>query len=111
MKIRLPFIVLVVLFFLVSVVHAANIYIKWDASDGATGYKLYMSIDNGQTWDTGSDVGNVTEVTDFSVPDGQLVLIRVSAYNAQGESIRHDAGVFYNSSWKVPSQPSGAGIE
>ena len=111
MKIRLSFIVLVVLFLLVSVAHAANIHIKWDASDGATGYKLYTSTDNGQTWDSGNDVGNVTEVTDFSVPDSQLVLIRVSAYNSQGESIRYNAGVFYNSSWQVPLQPSGAGIE
>ena len=96
---------------LVSTASAADIHLKWDPSTGATGYKLYMSTDNGQTWDAGSDVGNVTEVAAFTVPDDQLVLIRVSAYNAQGESIRYDAGVFYNSSWKVPSQPSGAGIE
>jgi len=108
MKKILLFIILT--FSFVSLALAADITLRWDASEGATGYKLYISTDNGQTWDAGTDVGNVTTYT-LTVPDHQLVLIRASAYNDFGESIRTDAGVFYNSDWLAPEKPSGTGVK
>ena len=108
MKKILPFIILA--FSFVSLASAADITLQWDPAEGATGYKLYISTDNGQTWSEGIDVGNVTTYT-LTVPDHQLVLIRASAYNNFGESIRTDAGVFYNSDWLAPEKPSGTGVK
>ena len=103
-------IVLFVVLFFPILAYSADITLNWDPSDGATGYKLYISTDAGQTWDAGTDVGNVTTYT-LAVPDHTLVLIRAAAYNSFGESIRTDAGVFYNSDWKAPDNPSSTGIK
>ena len=99
---------LIVLF--ASSVYAADVNLTWDVSSGATGYKIYQTVDNGLTWDAGVDVGNVTVYTKTAVPDSGLVLFRVSAYNAQGEAVRSWSGAWYNGDWKLDS-PSGAGIE
>ena len=66
---------------------AADVSLVWDVSAGAAGYKLYQSIDSGATWDAGQDVGNVQSYTINGVPDSGLILFRVSAYNAIGETI------------------------
>jgi len=88
----------------------ADITLRWDASDGAEGYRIYQSTDTGAMWDAGADVGNVTQYT-ITVPDSGLVLIRIGAYNAQGEVIRYNAGAWYNGDWKLPNVASGAGVE
>jgi len=92
--------------------YAADIHLKWDPSSGnVTGYRLYMSEDQGQTWTILKDniPGTVTEAN-VTVPDHKLLLIRASAYNSFGESIRTNAGVFYNSDWTKPKSPSGTGV-
>ena len=88
---------------------AADIDLNWDVSDGAVGYKVYQSVDTGQTWDEVGDV--VACTTPLVVPDSGLVLFRVSAYNNQGEVIRCDAGAWYNGDWTPPAQPTGTGIQ
>lgn len=102
--------VLVLVFGLCTVSQAADISFKWDASTGATGYKIYRSVDNGATWTMVKDVGLVTEITLTAQPDTGLVIYRVSAYNTVGESVRHWSGAWYNKSWEPPGQPAGAGI-
>lgn len=102
-------IILLIVLFATSV-WAADVTMSWDASEGATGYKIYQTVDNGLTWDAGTDVGNVTQYTVINVPDSGLVLFKVSAYNTQNESIRSWSGAWYNGDWKLDS-PSGAGIE
>jgi len=42
-----------------SVSLAADVGLRWDAVTGATGYKVYMSLDNCATWLAPRDVGNV----------------------------------------------------
>ena len=88
---------------------AADVTVNWDMSDGAVGYKVYQSVDTGQTWNEVGDV--VANTAPLVVPDSGLVLFRVSAYNNQGEAIRCDAGAWYNGDWTPPAQPTGTGIQ
>jgi len=90
---------------------AAEVNLTWDTSPGATGYKLYMSTDSGQTWTGEMDVAKVITYAYPSVPDSGLVLFRVSAYNSVGESIRYWSGAWYCGDWKPVESPGGAGIE
>ena len=106
----MKYIYLIFILLISTISNAAEITLHWDASENATGYKIYISLDCGQSWDDGLDVGNVTTYK-INVPDHQLVLLRASAYNNFGESIRTDAGVFYNSDWKRPGKPSEASVE
>lgn len=99
------------MFFLASPVWAANVTLSWDAVTGASGYKLYASVDQGATWGAGQDVGLVTEYTLTGQPDSGLVLYRVSAYSASGETIRTWSGAWFNADWKPPESPGGAGIQ
>jgi len=94
-----------------SVAYSADLNLSWDPSTGATGYKVYMSTDQGTTWDAGIDVGLVTAYTYLAVPDSGLVLFRVESYNANGNALRSDAGAWYNGDWVPPTAPSGSGIE
>jgi len=89
----------------------ADVVLKWDASTGATGYKIHKSIDQGVTWSTAIDVGNVTTYTYTSVEENTLVLFRASAYNAVGESVRTWSGAWYDHRNKPLPAPSGTGIQ
>ena len=102
-------ILLVVLF--ATSVQAADVNLRWDVSPDATGYKVYMSIDNGRSWDGGLDVGNVTAYTYQNVPDNGLILFKGSAYNANGEAVRSWSGAWYNGDWKPPTPQGGIGIQ
>jgi len=89
---------------------AADVDLSWDASNDATGYKVYQSADLGATWSVGFDVGNVTTYLMTGVADTGIILFRVSAYNANGEAVRYDAGVFYCGDCEPPPSPSGIGV-
>lgn len=102
---------LLALILLASPVWAADVTLSWDAADGATGYKIYSSVDQGATWDAGQDVGSVTEYTLTGQPDSGLVLYRVSAYSAHGEAIRTWSGAWFCKDWMPPASPTGAGIQ
>ena len=99
---------LVVLLFAIPC-FAADVTVNWDMSDGAAGYKVYQSVDTGQTWNEIADV--LVATANVVVPDSGLVLFRVSAYNNQGEVSRCDAGAWYNGDWTPPAQPTGTGIQ
>lgn len=99
-----------VLFLWVGAAFAADVINEWAASAGATGYKIYKSEDLGVTWSAPVDVGNVVSYTWVGVVDTRLVLFRVSAYNASGETVRYWSGTFWNSLWKPVSAASSLGI-
>jgi len=88
----------------------ADVGLSWDASPGATGYRIYVSVDNGATWPGITDVGNITNCVIPNVPDSGLILFKAGAYNSQGESIRSWSGAWYNGDWKLNS-PGGTGIK
>ena len=102
--------ILLTILLIASTVHAADVTLRWDASEGAEGYKIYQSTDTGALWSEVADAGNVTQYTVIA-PDTGLVLFRISAYNSQGEAIRYNAGAWYNHEWKLPNEPSGAGVK
>lgn len=95
---------------LVGRAQAADVPCTWNASAGATGYKLYQSTNGGTTWSTGTDVGNVTAFTLPGVPDTGLVMIRVSAYSANGETINFTAGAWYCGNCGPPPRAVALGI-
>ena len=89
---------------------AADVPLAWDAVQGASGYKIQMSTNSGASWSTAKDAGANATYTWTGAPDTGLCLFRVSAYNAQGEAIRTNAGAWFNGSWTVPRQPGGLGV-
>jgi hypothetical protein len=100
-----------ILICIASTCSAADVKLSWDPSDGAVGYKIYMSTDQGQTWTAGIDVGAVVTYQYTGVQDAGLTLFRVSAYNGQGEAVRYNAGAWYCGDWKPPAVPTGVGVE
>lgn len=88
----------------------ADVSLKWDSMEGATGYKLYMSTDQGATWQTPIDVGLVTEYVYTGVPDTGLILFRAAAYNEFGESIRTSSGVWFRGDWAPPLATTGLAV-
>lgn len=90
--------------------HAADVPLKWDPAQGATGYKIYLSQDQGVTWSTPLDVGNVTAFTYTGAPEDKLLLFRSSAYNEGGEAVRTWSGAWYDHRKKPLTPPTGQGI-
>lgn len=90
---------------------AADVGLSWDVANGATGYKIQMSIDNGLTWTAGVDVGNVTAYTLLGVSDTGLVFFRILSYNGSGEALTSWAGAWYNGDWQPPAAGSGLGVQ
>ena len=101
---------LVTFFLTTTMVFAADVTLKWEASPDATGYKIYKSLDTGTTWDVGVDVGNVTTYVYTGVEETGLVMFRVSAYNAAGETISYWSGAWYNYLWMPPLSAQGLGV-
>jgi cellulose 1,4-beta-cellobiosidase len=60
--------------------------LSWDASSGATGYRLFTGTVPGFGGGAGIDVGNVTSYTASGFTAGTTHYFRVSAYNNTGES-------------------------
>ncbi len=107
---RIIFIVLAMML-MVSWAFAADVPLKWDAVMGATGYKVYKSEDLCVTWGVPVDVGNITTYVYVGVDETKMIHFRISAYNANGESIRYWSGAWYNHLLKPISAPPGAGIQ
>ncbi len=76
---------------------AADVTLQWDAVIGATGYKIYISIDNGVTWPTVKDVGAVTTYVWIGVPDNVMVHFKSSAYKTGSETVAHWMGAWWDS--------------
>ncbi|MBU2118643.1 MAG: hypothetical protein KJ954_13735, partial [Alphaproteobacteria bacterium] len=92
-------------------VFAVDVDLTWDASIGATGYKVYKSEDLGVTWATPIDVGNVLVYKYLGVIETKMVIFRTSAYNANEESIRKWSGAWYDFTKKPINSPGGTGIQ
>lgn len=103
--------IIIIMFFVLfaSIAYSADVTLTWDASDGAIGYKVYISVDNGVTWTEARDVENILICTLTNVPDKGLLLFKVSAYNANGEAVRDWSGAWFNGDWKLDSA-GGVGI-
>jgi hypothetical protein len=98
-------------FFWAAPALAADVTLQWDAANGATGYEISYSTDNGANWSTPIDVGNVTTCTMTDIPETGLVIIKVGAYNDAGQrTYREWAGAWYNHLWKPAEEPGGIGI-
>jgi len=65
--------------------HAGTLGLSWDASPGATGYRVHYGSSTGQ-YTSVRDVGNSTTVTIAGLPDCVPSYFAVSAYNGAGES-------------------------
>ena len=101
---------LIMMFVFAATTFCAEVSLKWDAVDGATGYNLYQSFDMGATWSTGADMGAQVAVT-VTVMEAGLVLFKVSAYNANGETVTEWQGAWYNYQWRPLDAPVGLGVQ
>ena len=91
---------------------AGDVSLRWDEAAGADTYDIQISSDLGTTWTVvpgGNDITGTT-VTVQGVADTGLMLFRVKAQNTQGETIRTDAGVWYNGVWKRPGAATNIGV-
>ena len=95
--------------FMVSLASSAELTLAWDPVAGAETYRLYQSTDSGETWATVVSVAAPTTQVIISVADDRVILLRISAIDARGESMRWEYGVFYHGGWRRTS-PSGMGI-
>lgn len=109
-------VIIAILLVVFGMTKAADVDLRWDKTDGATGYEIQMSADLGNTW---SQPRTVTPVDPNSVevsftwtgaPDTGLVLFRATAVNACCKTTRTTAGAWYNGSWTPPGEPIGMGI-
>lgn len=76
---------------------AVDVTIAWDASVGATGYKLRMSVDGGHRWDVERDTGSTdTTYTWVGAPEDRLLFFKVAAYNATDVKYNNYGGCWYD---------------
>jgi len=99
---------------------AEEVKIQWRVANGATGYKVAMSTNAGESWeerDAGTVLSNCdglgveTDCANFTwvdAPSTGLVIFRVGAYNQTGEAWQMKNGAWFNGSWTLPSTPRGA---
>lgn len=105
-------VILIIVFMLVATsALAADVHLRWDATQGATGYKIYMSTDGRQTWDAGVDVGNVTEKIFTGVPETGSVDFKIGAYNPGSEMVADWRGAWYDHTKIPPGYAGGLGIQ
>lgn len=98
--------------FMASMAFAADVNLRWDAVTGATGYKIYMSLDNCVTWQAPKDVGNVLIYTYVGVPDTALIHFKVSAYKLGGvETVTNHFGAWWDSRLMPLGYPVALGIK
>ena len=106
--------ILGLLFFcLPAIALADEVTVTWEmppTNAHIEGFRVYKSDDLGQTWQLAKEVNaTVTQTKLENLPSDHLILFRVSAYNQAQESIRTNAGAWYNGEWTVPPRPRGAG--
>ncbi len=66
-------------------VHATDVSLSWDASQGATGYKVYYGFAS-QNYPFIIDIGLWTQCTISNLDFGKTYYFNVTAYNEAGES-------------------------
>jgi subtilisin-like proprotein convertase family protein/pimeloyl-ACP methyl ester carboxylesterase len=84
---------------------------QWNASSGATGYGLYISVYNSGNWDLIYDNDNVPNQTSLGLPSGYLVAGRqyrwnMRAKNASGWSTTYSSHLYFQTQGSVPSAPT-----
>jgi len=82
--------------------------LRWDASDGATGYNIYFNNDGSEVYPYSYDAGSATEVLDIkstlNLQAGETYTFVATAYNAIGES-----GYSNSAEWTVPDDYNSGG--
>jgi hypothetical protein len=86
---------------------AADVHLEWDTSANATGYKIYKSEDLMISWDSGIDVGNVTNFTYPGVVENIWICFKIGAYNGVAETITEWATICYNHSLRPVEAAKG----
>ena len=89
---------------------AADVTLDWDASPGATGYKISLSRDMGGTWDAPVDAGTVKPYVYKNVPEDRVIFFKIAAYNAVATAWNNHAMAAYDHRLKL-LPPSGPGIK
>lgn len=91
--------------------YSADTTIDWDATAGATGYKVALSYDLGVTWTTPIDMKMVKPFTITGVPEDKLVLFKIAAYNANSEAWGNYRYAAVDYRKRPIAEPSGPGVK
>lgn len=102
---------LVLALIIITPAFGVDVELKWDPVSGATGYKVYRSIDNG----TNCTVVTTEGVTGTTAklpgqPEDRMILFRVSAYDSNSEAVRYWSGACYNHRLKPVAAPGGNSV-
>ena len=82
---------------------AADIRLEWDASQGATGYKLQISTDRGRTWGEVRDTGSAeSKYVWKGAPDSGFLMFRIMSYNPHGRAWNTTEGAWVQEGRKKP---------
>ena len=82
---------------------------SWTVVAGATSYKVEKSVDNGVTWVL---VASPTAATlTYTGAEPGLLLLRISACNANGCTVRYGDGLWHNEVWVPPVPPSSLAVQ
>lgn len=95
----------------VTSVMAVDIDLKWDAVAGATGYRVWRSLDGGVNYavvTTDPVTGTSTKL--LAQPEDKLILYRVSAYDSNSEVVRYWSGAWYDHRFRPISAPGGNSV-
>jgi hypothetical protein len=84
-KLFLAAIFILAMFFMAVSAQAASVTLAWDASSGATGYKVFYGTAT-NTYSTTVNVNNVLTYTLTSLLNGTKYYFSATAYNASSES-------------------------
>ena len=109
--------VLAVLFSMLSIAFAgtaigAEVTLAWTGSPGATSYRIYQSVDQGQTWTVAIDsvpqpdpfpANGEVSVKVENVPEDTLVLFKAGAVRGADEFPTPDKGAWYDHRLMPPS--------
>lgn len=79
-----------------------SVELAWDATPGATSYRVEKSTDQGNSWVVVSPTNLTTPALTYTATDADLVLFRISGCNSQGCTIRIQDGLWHNEKWKLP---------
>lgn len=110
MKNLLFLLIMMVLVLIPVLSFGATVPIKWDASSGATGYRIEQCLADPAVgpWTLLKDVpGGTVLNTTVTLPDTGTVHLRIAPYNANGPLPRTNAGVWFNNTLSLPGQGAG----
>ncbi len=95
---------------IVGAAYPDDITLRCDLDPATIGIIVEQSLDLGVTWLVNNTHLAGTCPVNVTVPDGVLVLLRLTAQYPNGDATRMDAGAWFHSGWNL-AVPHGGGVQ